>query len=150
MRTDIEEFIPSPLFIIVDKKKKPLSKRTTVFLNGRGDEIRTHDLYVPNVALYQTEPHLENDTPACSRGIMAAELGFEPRQTESESAVLPLHNSAMLRLSSQRERYLLYQVSFKCQYVFSKKFLKSCFKIFGCKFRGSSRISRMNSIRLVG
>ena len=26
---------------------------------------------------------------------MAAELGFEPRQTESESAVLPLHNSAM-------------------------------------------------------
>ena len=25
---------------------------------------------------------------------MAAELGFEPRQTESESAVLPLHNSA--------------------------------------------------------
>lgn len=27
---------------------------------------------------------------------MAAELGFEPRQTESESAVLPLHNSASL------------------------------------------------------
>ncbi len=26
---------------------------------------------------------------------MAAELGFEPRHTESESAVLPLHNSAM-------------------------------------------------------
>ena len=26
---------------------------------------------------------------------MAAELGFEPRQTESESVVLPLHNSAM-------------------------------------------------------
>ena len=25
---------------------------------------------------------------------MAAELGFEPRQTESESVVLPLHNSA--------------------------------------------------------
>ena len=25
---------------------------------------------------------------------MAAELGFEPRHTESESAVLPLHNSA--------------------------------------------------------
>ena len=30
------------------------------------------------------------------RGVffMAAELGFEPRHTESESAVLPLHNSA--------------------------------------------------------
>ena len=27
---------------------------------GRGDGIRTHDFYVPNVALYQTEPHLEN------------------------------------------------------------------------------------------
>ena len=26
---------------------------------------------------------------------MAAELGFEPRQTESESVVLPLHNSAI-------------------------------------------------------
>ena len=25
---------------------------------------------------------------------MAAELGFEPRQTESESVVLPLHNPA--------------------------------------------------------
>ena len=27
---------------------------------------------------------------------MVAELGFEPRQTESESVVLPLHNSAIL------------------------------------------------------
>ena len=27
-------------------------------------------------------------------GLLAAELGFEPRQTESESVVLPLHNSA--------------------------------------------------------
>ena len=30
------------------------------------------------------------------RGLLAAELGFEPRQTESESVVLPLHNSASL------------------------------------------------------
>ena len=28
---------------------------------------------------------------------LAAELGFEPRHTESESAVLPLHNSARLK-----------------------------------------------------
>ena len=28
--------------------------------------------------------------------LLAAELGFEPRHTESESAVLPLHNSAIL------------------------------------------------------
>jgi hypothetical protein len=27
--------------------------------NGRGDRIRTCDLYVPNVALYQTELHPE-------------------------------------------------------------------------------------------
>ena len=30
------------------------------------------------------------------RGLMAAELGFEPRQTVPETGVLPLHNSAML------------------------------------------------------
>ncbi len=28
-------------------------------------------------------------------GLMAAELGFEPRQTVPETGVLPLHNSAM-------------------------------------------------------
>ena len=31
-----------------------------VTLLGRGDVIRTHGLYVPNVALYQTEPHLDS------------------------------------------------------------------------------------------
>ena len=31
---------------------------------------------------------------------LAAELGFEPRHTESESAVLPLHNSAILNFKS--------------------------------------------------
>ena len=30
-----------------------------------------------------------------ARSDLAAELGFEPRQTESESVVLPLHNSAI-------------------------------------------------------
>ena len=29
------------------------------FLCGRGDKIRTCDFYVPNVALYQAEPHLD-------------------------------------------------------------------------------------------
>ena len=33
---------------------------------------------------------------------MAAELGFEPRHTESESAVLPLHNSARYMLAVWR------------------------------------------------
>ena len=30
-----------------------------VFFHGRGSEIRTHDLCVPNAALYQTEPYLD-------------------------------------------------------------------------------------------
>ena|GEM_PF-5582128 len=37
---------------------------------------------------------------------MAADLGFEPRQTESESVVLPLHKSAIFESS-------LIQISFK-------------------------------------
>ena len=54
-------------------------------LFGRGDRTWTCGLCVPNAALYQTEPHLD----------VAARLGFEPRQTESESVVLPLHNRAL-------------------------------------------------------
>ena len=38
---------------------------------------------------------IKERTPTGVRSFMAAELGFEPRHTESESAVLPLHNSAM-------------------------------------------------------
>ena len=33
------------------------------FFDGRGDWIRTSGLYVPNVALYQAEPHLERSAP---------------------------------------------------------------------------------------
>ena len=32
-----------------------------MFGNGRGDRIRTCDLYVPNVALYQTELHPDDE-----------------------------------------------------------------------------------------
>ncbi len=39
---------------IVKKKKKSGIDR---IFDGRGDEIRTHDLFVPNEALYQAEPH---------------------------------------------------------------------------------------------
>ena len=35
---------------------------------------------------------------------MAAELGFEPRQHESESWVLPLHNSAICQSNTLRTR----------------------------------------------
>ena len=37
----------------------------------------------------------KKDTTRVSFLFLAAELGFEPRHTESESAVLPLHNSAI-------------------------------------------------------
>ena len=40
----------------------------------------------------------EKGTPLGVPLPMAAELGFEPRHTESESAVLPLHNSAIFSL----------------------------------------------------
>ena len=51
---------------------------------------------------------------------MAAELGFEPRQTESESAVLPLHNSASVS-DLHQQRYLLYLILEKSQPFFTKK-----------------------------
>ena len=42
--------------------------------------------------------------------LLAAELGFEPRHTESESAVLPLHNSAK------------YYYLFRTDYILTHKF----------------------------
>lgn len=39
--------------------------------------------------MQKKEPHLIDTV------LVAAEQGFEPRQTESESVVLPLHNSAI-------------------------------------------------------
>ena len=85
------------------------------YFDGRGDWIRTSGLYVPNVALYQAEPHLEINAPKF--GALAAVLGFEPRQTESESVVLPLHNTAMFIcfLIHLKQRDLLYQISGICQ-----------------------------------
>ena len=50
---------------------------------------------------------------------MAAEPGFEPRRTESESAVLPLHNSAMFILSSVPDDGRYYTSSSgDCQHFF--------------------------------
>ncbi len=37
---------------------KRVSERILFFI-GRGDKIRTCDPHVPNVVLYQTEPHLD-------------------------------------------------------------------------------------------
>ena len=42
-------------------KEKPTKISLTAYTardNGRGDGTRTHGLFVPNEALYQTEPHL--------------------------------------------------------------------------------------------
>ena len=41
-------------------KKKKACNHNGYRLFGRGDGIRTRDFYVPNVALYQTEPHLDH------------------------------------------------------------------------------------------
>ena len=53
---------------------------------------------------------------------MAAEEGFEPSQAESESAVLPLHNSAIFNLSTCSAVNIIYYIRMQrtCQYLFSK------------------------------
>ena len=87
-------------FCPYNEKPPGLFNQAVLFRCGRGDWIRTSGLYVPNVALYQAEPHL----------VMAGEEGFEPSQTESESVVLPLHNSPSNRFPIYYlvgQRYLL-------------------------------------------
>ena len=67
------------------------------FWFGRSSGTWTHGLLVPNQARYQTALYPEIVQIPISRDwdLLAARLGFEPRQTESESVVLPLHNRAM-------------------------------------------------------
>ena len=48
-----------PSKIAVQKAKKKGLEIALKADFGRGDKIRTCGLYVPNVALYQTEPHLD-------------------------------------------------------------------------------------------
>ena len=59
---------------------------------------------------------------------LAEDEGFEPPQTESESGVLPLHKSSMLRTTS-----ILYSLFLKCQALFSN----SVFFLFGRDLRPS-------------
>ena len=69
---------------------------------------QSHPLFPPQAAVVLCATKLSHTSlsvfyylKACKkprlygRGFLAAELGFEPRQTESESVVLPLHNSAL-------------------------------------------------------
>ena len=64
---------------------------------GRSSGTWTHGILVPNQARYQTAlyPEIVQIPIYKDWDLMAARLGFEPRQTESESVVLPLHNRAM-------------------------------------------------------
>ena len=44
---------------VTGQTKKPWKQSVPRLFCGRDDRIRTCDFYVPNVALYQTEPHLD-------------------------------------------------------------------------------------------
>ena len=75
-------------------------KHSSIPTKNRSDVIRTRDLYVPNVALYQAEPHSDKVTGYLYLPIRrpcqgTTGKGFEPLLTESESAVLPLHHPAI-------------------------------------------------------
>ncbi len=52
----------SPVYTYIIKKNnfQTTSKNCPLY-NGRRDEIRTHDPYVPNVVLYQAEPPSDNE-----------------------------------------------------------------------------------------
>ena len=60
---------------------------------------------------------------------LAAELGFEPRQTESESVVLPLHNRAMSAVSLLTT-YIIILVFLEMSIGFFFFFQKSSFRSF--------------------
>ena len=79
------------------KYKKRNHSKNCGFFFGRSSGTRTHGLLVPNQARYQTAlyPEIVQIPIYKDWDLMAARLGFEPRQTESESVVLPLHNRAM-------------------------------------------------------
>ena len=56
---------------------------------------------------------------------MAVVLGFEPRQTESESAVLPLHNTTMKNILS-----IISEILATDTIITKKKFLSISFENF--------------------
>ena len=49
---------------------------------------------------------------------MAGGLGFEPRQTESESVVLPLHNSPIATTSFSLRMILYYEAQTKSTFFY--------------------------------
>ena len=93
-------FMALSRIFILKNRKATFYVTLRFFSKSRSDVIRTRDLYVPNVALYQAEPHSDKIWPnAWFSGIRrpcqgTTDRGLEPLLTESESAVLPLHQSA--------------------------------------------------------
>ena len=61
--------------------------------------LRIETLIMIDLAQTITEK-ISKSRPLLRTAFMVAELGFEPRQTESESVVLPLHNSAVIIAAS--------------------------------------------------
>ena len=116
-------------FLFPEKKKRP-SALPKVF--GSGRRIRTahapsRTQNVPTRSPLKRQPLKDDDgegsNPALSlvrkktlgknRRSLAAGEGFEPSHTESESAVLPLHNPAMFA----DEQNLLYIFDSICQHL---------------------------------
>ena len=90
---------------------------SAVFWN-RSDRIRTCGLYVPNVALYQAEPHSDKIGNLLSGKFPATEKGLEPLLTESESAVLPITPFRIICCPLSQATWLLYQTLPKNQALF--------------------------------
>lgn len=55
-------FMALSRIFILKNRKATFYVTLRFFSKSRSDVIRTRDLYVPNVALYQTEPHSDNRT----------------------------------------------------------------------------------------
>ena len=82
-------FMALSRIFILKNRKATFYVTLRFFSKSRSDVIRTRDLYVPNVALYQAEPHSDKIGNLRFR-FPATEKGLEPLLTESESAVLPI------------------------------------------------------------
>ena len=74
-----EGFEPPDGFPSSDFKSGALSQTLPALLYGPGGRIRTSDIYVPNVAVYQTDLHPD----------LASVEGVEPPLAVLETAVLP-------------------------------------------------------------
>ena len=91
----------------------PQTHQQTYLYQGHGKVLKKKDYDVSNIITFllriETLIMMDLETiteiisksrPLLRTAFMVAELGFEPRQTESESVVLPLHNSAVIIAAS--------------------------------------------------